>query len=55
MKTKKLPMGHDHEARFARVRRAMGDDPASLLLMLSVMERIIAERVSRRGRRRPKK
>lgn len=38
----------DQEARFARVVRACGDDPASLLLMISVMERIIADRNLRR-------
>jgi hypothetical protein len=43
--------GTDHEARLARVLRATGDDPASLVLMISVMERIIAERRPRRSRR----
>jgi hypothetical protein len=38
----------DHEERFARVLDAAGDDPASLMLMISVMERIIADRGSRR-------
>ena len=44
-----------HDARFSRVLRSAGDDPASLLLMISIMERIVAERRSRRKRSRPKK
>jgi hypothetical protein len=38
----------DQEARFARILDAAGDDPASLILMISVMGRIIADRDSRR-------
>jgi hypothetical protein len=53
VKTKKTPTPQrvgtaDHQARFARILRAAGDDPASLLLMIAVMERIISERPSRR-------
>jgi hypothetical protein len=59
MQQKKTPAprraGTDHDARFARVVDAAGSDPASLLLMISVMERIIAERRSHRGTARRKK
>ena len=32
------------DARFARILRAAGDDPATLLMMIAMMERIVAER-----------
>ncbi len=54
MKTKKTPAPRwagnamNHEARFARVIEAAGSDPASLILIITMMERIIQERTPRR-------
>lgn len=44
MSKRKTKPSADHQARHARVLQTAGDDPASLLLMISVMERIVAER-----------